>query len=68
RVRVPTLLVRGMQSDIVSQEGIAEFQQRLPALEVCDVSGAGHMVAGDKNDAFNQGVLAFLQRHLPAQK
>ncbi|MET0985067.1 MAG: alpha/beta hydrolase [Steroidobacteraceae bacterium] len=68
RVRVPTLLVRGMQSDIVSQEGIAEFQQRLPALEVCDVSGAGHMVAGDKNDAFNQGVLAFLQRHLPAKR
>jgi hypothetical protein len=29
------------------------------------VSGAGHMVAGDKNDVFNQGVFEFLQRHLP---
>jgi hypothetical protein len=27
------------------------------------VSGAGHMVAGDKNDAFNEGVIAFLGRH-----
>lgn len=65
RVQVPTMLVRGLQSDIVSEEGVAEFRARLPALEVFDVSGAGHMVAGDKNDAFNAGVLGFLQRYLP---
>jgi pimeloyl-ACP methyl ester carboxylesterase len=63
-VTVPTLLVRGMQSDIVSDAGINEFRGALPALEVLDVSGAGHMVAGDKNDAFNEGVIAFLGRHL----
>jgi pimeloyl-ACP methyl ester carboxylesterase len=68
RVRVPTLLVRGMQSDIVSEEGIEELRQRLPSLEVCDVSGAGHMVAGDKNDVFNQGVLSFLNRYAPVGK
>lgn len=60
RVRVPTLLVRGMQSDIVSEAGIVEFRDALPKLEVLDVQGAGHMVAGDKNDAFNEGVIAFL--------
>lgn len=65
RVTAPTLLVRGLQSDIVSEEGIAEFRQALPALEVFDVAEAGHMVAGDKNDAFNRGVIGFLQRHLP---
>lgn len=65
RVRIPTLLVRGMQSDIVSEAGVAEFRQRLPALEVYDVVGAGHMVAGDRNDAFNDGVIGFLQKHLP---
>jgi pimeloyl-ACP methyl ester carboxylesterase len=42
-----------------------DFRSHLPQLEVFDVSGAGHMVAGDKNDAFNQGVLEFLQRQLP---
>jgi pimeloyl-ACP methyl ester carboxylesterase len=63
RVTVPTLLVRGLQSDIVTEAGIAEFREALPTLEVLDVSGAGHMVAGDKNDAFNEGVIAFLKRH-----
>lgn len=63
RVRVPTLLVRGMHSDIVSADGVAEFRRHLPTLEVFDVPGAGHMVAGDRNDAFNEGVLGFLRRH-----
>jgi pimeloyl-ACP methyl ester carboxylesterase len=66
QVRIPTLLVRGLRSDIVSDAGVAEFRQHLPALEVFDVPGAGHMVAGDRNDAFNNGVLGFLRRHLPA--
>lgn len=64
-VHIPTLLVRGMQSDIVGEAGIAEFRRHVPHLEVFDVADAGHMVAGDRNDAFNQGVIGFLQRHLP---
>ncbi len=64
-VRVPTLLVRGMESDIVSEDSVAEFRTHLPALQVCDVAAAGHMVAGDRNDAFNDGMAAFLRRHLP---
>lgn len=66
-VRCPTLLVRGMQSDIVSEAGVIEFRARLPAAEVFDVGGAGHMVAGDKNDDFNAGVTAFLRRHAPVR-
>jgi pimeloyl-ACP methyl ester carboxylesterase len=62
RVRVPTLLVRGMKSDIVTDAGVADFRQHLAQLEVLDVKDAGHMVAGDKNDAFNAGVLKFLER------
>jgi hypothetical protein len=30
-----------------------------------DVSGAGHMVAGDRNDAFTEVVQEFLERHDP---
>ena len=59
----PTLLVRGMQSDMVSESGIAELKASLPQLEVFDVEEAGHMIAGDKNDVFNAGVLDFLERH-----
>ncbi|MDB5986495.1 MAG: alpha/beta hydrolase [Nevskia sp.] len=65
RVRIPTLLVRGLQSDIVSAAGVAELREHLAGLEVFDVAGAGHMVVGDKNDAFNQGVIGFLRRHHP---
>ncbi|MGO9933809.1 MAG: alpha/beta fold hydrolase [Steroidobacteraceae bacterium] len=68
QVRIPTLLVRGLQSDVVTESGVTDFRAHLPQLEVFNVSGAGHMVAGDKNDAFNQGVFEFLQRHLPPDK
>jgi pimeloyl-ACP methyl ester carboxylesterase len=64
-VAPPVLLVRGLQSDVVSDAGVAKFRQLLPTLEVVDVAGAGHMVAGDRNDAFNAGVIAFLGRHMP---
>lgn len=65
RVRVPALLVRGLQSDIVSDEGVRRLREMLPALEVVDIAGAGHMVAGDKNDAFSRGVVDFLRRTVP---
>lgn len=60
---VPVLLVRGKVSDLVSAEKAAEFLARFPAVEFVDVSGAGHMVAGDRNDAFTSSVIAFLERH-----
>jgi pimeloyl-ACP methyl ester carboxylesterase len=63
KVTVPTLLVRGLESDIVSEQSVDNFRRHLPALEIYDVAGAGHMVAGDKNDAFNAGVGDFLRRH-----
>ena len=63
--RVPTLLVRGMKSDIVDDEGVADLRRRIPALETADIRGAGHMVAGDKNDEFNTAVIEFLTRVMP---
>jgi len=64
--RVPTLLVRGMKSDIVTEEGVADLKQRVPHLEIADIRGAGHMVAGDRNDDFNTAVIDFLMRVMPA--
>ena len=60
RLTIPTLLVRGKESDVVSLEGAEEFQRAAPHAKFADVSGAGHMVAGDRNDAFTEAVLAFL--------
>lgn len=61
---LPVLLVRGLSSDVVSDAGIAAFRRRLPRLEVADIAGAGHMVAGDRNDIFNDAIIAFSRRTL----
>ena len=63
RTDLPVLVVRGLKSDVVSDAGIAAFRALLPGLQVADVRGAGHMVAGDRNDAFTDAVVDFLERH-----
>lgn len=60
RITVPTLLVRGMLSDIVSEEGAAELLELMPHATSIDVAGAGHMVAGDDNAIFVDHTTAFL--------
>jgi len=65
---IPVLLVRGTASDVVSVNSAAEFRRALPEAEVLEVHAAGHMVAGDRNDQFNAGVLDYLSRHLPARR
>jgi pimeloyl-ACP methyl ester carboxylesterase len=65
RVRIPTLLVRGLRSELVTDAGIEDLKRHLRHLEVFDVADAGHMVVGDKNEIFNSGILYFLRRHLP---
>jgi pimeloyl-ACP methyl ester carboxylesterase len=60
---VPMLLVRGQVSDLVGQDRADDFLARFPSVEFVDVEGAGHMVAGDRNDLFADAVLDFLVRH-----
>ena len=57
---LPTLLVRGRQSDLLSEEGARELLELVPHAQMVDVAGAGHMVAGDRNDLFNDAVVTFL--------
>lgn len=59
-VRIPTLLVRGAGSDVVSPEGVRELRELIPHSQAVDIAGAGHMVAGDRNDVFTDAVLGFL--------
>lgn len=65
---VPVLLIRGLSSDVINDGGMAALRDVLPQMEVYDVAGAGHMVAGDRNDMFNAGMLQFLERHFPADQ
>ena len=62
-LRLPALLVRGRSSDLLSEEGAQDFLARVPHAEFADVAGAGHMVAGDRNEIFNRAILDFLERH-----
>ncbi|MFD1559495.1 alpha/beta fold hydrolase [Paraburkholderia silviterrae] len=63
---LPTLLVRGGSSDVVSETGVQEFLEFCPHAQYVNVAQAGHMVAGDRNDAFGEAALQFLTRHLCA--
>jgi peroxiredoxin len=58
--KLPTLLVRGRQSDLLSEEGAQAFLKLVPHSQFVDVADAGHMVAGDRNDLFNDAVIGFL--------
>jgi pimeloyl-ACP methyl ester carboxylesterase len=62
RVRIPALLVRGGSSELVRDADVKEFLQLVPHAEYVDVSGARHMVAGDRNDDFSAAVLGFLAK------
>lgn len=59
-VEVPTLVVRGVQSDLVTREAVEEVLEAVPQASYVDVAGAGHMVAGDQNDRFVDAVVNFL--------
>jgi len=62
---LPTLLVRGGLSDILTEEGAREFLEMCPHAEYVNVAGAAHMVAGDRNDIFADAVIKFLGRNVP---
>ncbi len=62
---LPTLLVRGGLSDVLSEEGAAAFLELAPHTEYVNVTGAAHMVAGDRNDIFATSVIDFLARTVP---
>ncbi len=61
-ITVPMLLVRGKMSDLVTEAEAKEFLERYPDASFADVSGAGHMVVGDKNDVFARAIIDFLNQ------
>ena len=59
-VTIPTLLVRGASSELVQEEHAKDFLKLVPHATYVDVSGARHMVAGDRNDQFAKAIESFL--------
>jgi pimeloyl-ACP methyl ester carboxylesterase len=63
-IHVPTMLVWGLLSDVVTREGVDELLVRIPGATVVEVDGAAHMIAGDRNDAFSEAVISFLDEQI----
>jgi pimeloyl-ACP methyl ester carboxylesterase len=64
-IGIPVHLIRGRMSELVSLEAARAFVAGLPRGAFTDVADAGHMVAGDRNDAFLGAAIAFLERVVP---
>ncbi len=67
QLTLPTLLVRGGLSDVLSESGARAFLDMCPHAEYVSVTDAAHMVAGDRNDIFSQAVVDFLTRTAPIE-
>lgn len=59
---MPLLLLSGAESDVVDPEAIDGFRRQAPHAATIAIERAGHMVAGDRNDAFADAILTFLAR------
>lgn len=66
-VRIPTLLISGGASDVVSHATIEEFLALVPHARHVRLAGATHMIVGDDNAAFTRHVAGFLEE-LEAQE
>lgn len=66
-LRLPTMLIRGSQSQVLSITDASNFLNLVPHAEFVSIDGAHHMVAGDDNDAFGEVVASFLERRIRPQ-
>lgn len=61
-LKLPIHLIRGGSSNLVSADGAQAFLRLTPHSAYTDIAGAGHMVVGDRNDAFTEAVVSFFRR------
>lgn len=59
-VTAPTLLVRGAESDVLTQEVAERAVREMPRARLALVAEAGHSVPGDNPDDFTDAVRSFL--------
>ena len=64
RISVPTLLVQGALSDILTIKEKEEFLNAVPHSKFAEIQQATHMVVGDKNDIFAEAIVDFLSEHI----
>lgn len=62
RAKVPTLLIRGTESDLVTAECVADFLEAMPWAEVIEIAGQGHLMKGANRELFCAAALDFIRR------
>jgi len=62
RMEVPTLMVLGSESTLVTKKTLERMKKVVPDLSVVTVKGATHMVPQDKPAEFEQHIRTFLKR------
>jgi pimeloyl-ACP methyl ester carboxylesterase len=60
KIRCPTLILKGGESDILSSEGAEKLRAAIPGSQLAVIPGAGHSVMGDNPEAFVEAVRGFL--------
>ncbi len=61
RIDCPTLIVRGIESDVLSPQIAKRMLEVLPDGRLVEVADAGHTVPGDQPEAFLAGIRGFLE-------
>ena len=61
KVVVPTLLMRGALSDVVTMEDVEYFLSGIGHAKFVEIEKAAHMIAGDRNDVFAEEAIKFLR-------
>ena len=61
-ISIPTLLIRGALSNVVTQKEVDDFLTIIPHSEFQEIEKAAHMVAGDRNDIFANSAIKFLKK------
>ncbi|MDX1735478.1 MAG: alpha/beta hydrolase [Halioglobus sp.] len=59
-IELPLMLVRGRESNVVTEQTARQFLELRPDAAYVDVADARHMVVGDRNEIFTDAVLEFL--------
>ena len=61
KVTIPTLLIRGALSDVVTMEDVDYFLSVISHAKFVEIEKAAHMIAGDRNDIFAEEAIKFLK-------
>ena len=62
---VPTLLVQGAMSNVLTDNEVEDFMTTVAHAEFAKIDNAAHMVAGDRNDIFASCAIEFLRMRKP---